>query len=99
MLEKPSEIIAKKVFHRGWNLQPRDMFDIAAVRQVYGDEYVIKALSAFPKKVVLAHGVAEKLSPDLAQGILSGLTVREDFSDVIKTAQTSTIEILSKIPK
>lgn len=99
LLEKPSEIIAKKVFHRGWNLQPRDMFDIAAVRQVCGDEYVIKALSAFPKKVVLAQGVAEKLSPDLAQGILSGLTVREDFSHVIKTAQTSTIEILSKIPK
>lgn len=31
LLETPSEIIAKKkVFHRGWNLQPRDMFDIAA---------------------------------------------------------------------
>lgn len=99
LLERPSEIIAKKVFHRGWNLQPRDMFDIAAVRQVCGDEYVINALSAFPQKVVLAQAVAEKFSIDLAQGILSGLMVRENFSDLIRAAQTSTIEIFSKIPR
>ena len=75
------------------------MFDITAVRQVYGDEYVINALSGFPEKVILALDVAEKFSPDLAQGILSNLAVREDFSDVIKIAQTSTIDILSKIPR
>src|SRR3546814_3327606 len=32
-LETPAEIIAKKVFYRGWSLQPRDMFDLAAVAE------------------------------------------------------------------
>ena len=99
LLEKPSEIIAKKVFHRGRNLQPRDMFDIAAVLQVYGDDYVINALSAFPKEAGLAQDIAEKMSSELAQGVLAGLTVRDTFSDLIGTAQKSTIEILSKVPR
>lgn len=99
LLEKPSEIIAKKIFYRGWNLQPRDMFDIAAVLQVYGEEYVINALSAFPKQVELAQGVAEKLSGELAQGVLASLRVRDKFSDLIVTAHQSTIEILSKVPR
>jgi len=30
-LETPAEIIAKKVYYRGDRMQPRDMFDIAAV--------------------------------------------------------------------
>ncbi len=96
LLEKPSEIIAKKVFHRGWNLQPRDMFDIAAVRQTYGDEYLIKALSSFPQKVEIALDVATKFDPELAIGILSSLIVRDAFAHTIETAQTSTIELLSK---
>src|SRR6056297_759234 len=94
-LENPSEIIAKKVFHRGWNLQPRDMFDIASVQKVFGDDYVIDALSAFPKEVGLAKNVAEKMSPALAHAVLSGLTVREGFSDLTPTAQASAIELFS----
>jgi hypothetical protein len=98
-LESPREIIAKKVYHRGWNLQPRDMFDIAAVRQVYGDDYIISALSAFPDDVALAQNIAEQMNPGLAQGVLSGLAVRADFFDLIKTAQASVIELLSRVPR
>lgn len=96
-LERPSEIIAKKVFHRGRNLQPRDMFDIAAVQKVFGDDYLVNALSAFPQEVGRAKNVAEQMNPALAQGVLSNLTVREGFADLINTAQTSTIELFSKI--
>src|SRR3546814_3039172 len=39
-LETPAEIIAKKVFYRGWSLQPRDMFDLAAVAEHFGSDYV-----------------------------------------------------------
>lgn len=97
LLENPSEIIAKKVFHRGWNLQPRDMFDIAAVQRAFGDDYVVKSLSACPKEVGLAKNVAEKMKPAVAQAVLSGLTVRRGFSDLTKTAQESAIELFSKI--
>ena len=97
LLETPGEIIAKKVFYRGWNLQPRDMFDIAAVRKSHGDLYLIEALSELHREAEIALGVTKGINPDLAQGVLSGLTIREGFTDLIETAQASTIELLSKI--
>jgi hypothetical protein len=75
------------------------MFDIAAVQQVYGDNYIISDLSAFPDDVALAQNIAEQMKPGLAQGVLSGLTVRADFFDLIKTAQASVIELLSRVPR
>src|SRR3546814_2731406 len=47
-LETPAEIIAKKVFYRGWSLQPRDMFDLAAVAEHFGSDYVLSALKQCP---------------------------------------------------
>lgn len=44
-LETPAEIIAKKVYYRGWSFQPRDMFDLAAVAKQFGSEYLVAALS------------------------------------------------------
>ena len=98
-LETPAEIIAKKLYHRGWNLQPRDMFDIAAVQRVFGDDYVADVLSAFPKEVAQARNVAELMNPELARGVLSGLIVREKFADLTQTAHASVIELLSRIPQ
>ena len=43
-LETPAEIAAKKVYFRGWNLQPRDMFDLAAIAEHHGDDYLVSAL-------------------------------------------------------
>lgn len=97
LLEMPGEIIAKKIFHRGWNLQPRDMFDIAAVRQSHGDPYLIEALSEFQKEATLALDVAKGFNSELAQAVLSSLTVREGFTGLVGTAQASTIELLSKV--
>jgi hypothetical protein len=97
LLETPGEIIAKKVFYRGWNLQPRDMFDIAAVRQSHGDPYLINALSELQREAALALGVTKSFDPGLAESVLSDLTVREGFTDLIETAQASTIELLSKV--
>lgn len=98
-LETPAEIIAKKVYHRGWNLQPRDMFDIAAVQKVFGDDYVTDVLSAFPKEVAQARNVAELMNPELARGVLSSLIVREKFSDLTQTAHASVVDLLARIPQ
>lgn len=97
LLETPGEVIAKKIFHRGWNLQPRDMFDIAAVRQSHGDPYLIEAISEFQREAEVALDVAKGFNPELIQGVLSGLTVREGFTDLVGTAQASTIDLLSKL--
>jgi len=67
--------------------------DIAAVRQSHGDPYLIEALSEFQKEAAAALDVAKGFNPELIQGILSGLTVRGGFTDLVGTAQVSTIEL------
>lgn len=93
-VETPAEIVAKKIFHRGARLQPRDMFDIAAVARAKSAEYLAQPLSGIPDRVETALGVAVTYSPQLLRPVLSGLNVKTDFEDLRKTAQDDTVEVL-----
>ncbi|MEY8802219.1 nucleotidyl transferase AbiEii/AbiGii toxin family protein [Leisingera sp. XS_AS12] len=93
-LETPAEIIAKKVFHRGARLQPRDMFDIAAVARSHGVDYLAEALNGFPDRVKDALRVAEGYTPEIVASILDGLNVHSDFEDIRATSQADTIKVL-----
>lgn len=93
-LETPAEIIAKKVYHRGARLQPRDMFDIAAVAHCKGVDYLARPLSRFPDKVKVALRVAEGYRPALLRPVLAGLNVKPDFADIVETAQGDTVTVL-----
>lgn len=93
-IETPAEIVAKKVFHRGSRLQPRDMFDIAAVARAKGAEYLAQPLSGLPDKVELALGVAVSYQSQLLRPVLSGLNVKADFEDLRETARDDTVEVL-----
>ena len=77
-LETPAEIVAKKVYYRGWSFQPRDMFDLAAVAEHYGSEYAVAALAqAGREPCEKALGVVEKAKPDFVQAINAQLMVRD----------------------
>jgi len=77
-LETPAEIIAKKVFYRGWNFQPRDMFDLAAVAEHFGSDYVISALKQCPlAERQKALEVIGKTNPSYVEGIIGQLMLRE----------------------
>lgn len=93
-VETPAEIVAKKVFHRGARLQPRDMFDIAAIARVKGAEYLAQPLSGLPDRVELAMGVAEAYQSQLLRSVFSGLNVRSGFEDLRETAREDTVEVL-----
>ncbi|WP_235917223.1 nucleotidyl transferase AbiEii/AbiGii toxin family protein [Maritimibacter harenae] len=93
-LETPAEIIAKKVFHRGARLQPRDMFDIAAVARVRGAEYLARPLSGMPDKVELALNVATAYRSQLLRPVLSGLNVKPGFEGLQETAREETVDVL-----
>ncbi len=98
-VETPVEIIAKKIFHRGARLQPRDMFDIAAVARVEGTEYLARPLSGLPDKVELALNVASAYPSQLLRPVLAGLNVKAGFEDLRETAQDETEEVLRMAQK
>jgi hypothetical protein len=93
-LETPAEILAKKVVFRGSHLQPRDMFDIAAVAQAMGTDYVVEACSKFPDACREALAVTEKMNPDLVDAVTSKLLVSEGFQILQGRAQKVTKEVL-----
>lgn len=94
-LETPAEILAKKVVFRGSHLQPRDMFDIAAVAQAKGVDYVVEACSGFPEACQAALLVTEKMNPRLVDSVTDKLLISEGFLDLRTRAQMMTAEVLS----
>jgi len=96
-LETPAEIIAKKVYFRGWNFQPRDMFDLAAVAGSYGTDYVITALRACGvDRCRTALETIDKARPAAVEAINAQLMVRDATRHLIGTAQGVSHEILQR---
>jgi len=94
-LETPAEIIAKKIYFRGSYLQPRDMFDLAAVAEHFGHDYVVRALrecGGGPCQAALS--VVEKAKPEFVQSIAGQLMYRERTRHLVTTAQETTRDIL-----
>ena len=69
-LERPAEIIAKKIVHRGAHMQPRDMFDIAATMRVRGEDYLIDRLRPFRRECETALKTARRFDPEFARSLI-----------------------------
>jgi hypothetical protein len=94
-LERPSEIIAKKIFYRGSHMQPRDMFDLAAVVAHYGEDYVVAALRQCGiDRCAIALNVAKTMKPSFAQGINGQLLFRDQTAHLVGDAQSVTQNLL-----
>ena len=95
MLETPAEILAKKIVFRGSQMQPRDMFDIAATAEALGKDYVIDALAAFPSECQTALDVAHRMDARLVDSVTARLLVTEKYAPLRARAQAITQEILA----
>lgn len=96
-LETPAEVIAKKVYFRGWNLQPRDMFDLAAVAERCGADYVIGALrQCGPDRCRTALDTIEKARPVAVEAINAQLMMRDTTRHLVGTAQTISRDLLKR---
>jgi hypothetical protein len=94
-LEKPAEIIAKKVYFRGASFQPRDMFDLAAVIETLGVPYAVEALGQCGRdRCAAALATVERANPKLVQSINAQLMVRDSTRHLIATAQDMSHDIL-----
>lgn len=87
-IETPAEIIAKKVFYRGWSFQPRDMFDLAAVADHFGSEYVVTALRQCERaKCQTALEIIDKTNPAYVEGIIGQLMLRKKTFGLVASAR------------
>ncbi|MBN9072301.1 MAG: nucleotidyl transferase AbiEii/AbiGii toxin family protein [Rhizobiales bacterium] len=77
-LETVPEIIAKKVYYRGPEAKPRDIFDIAAAAR-FKLEPVVNALRAFPDQVSRTKERLEKLNPEFVDRAIADLMIMPDF--------------------
>jgi hypothetical protein len=94
-LETPAEIVAKKVYYRGARLQPRDMFDIAAVAEAYGPDYLVAPLrSCGTEALKKALDVAQSADPQFVSAVIKKLMLREKTSSLADTSQVTTAKLL-----
>jgi hypothetical protein len=96
-LETPAEIIAKKVYFRGVGFQPRDMFDLAAVTEHYGADYVIAALSQCGREACeQALSNIEQAQPAFVESIIRQLMLRESTRHLAGHSRDISLNLLRK---
>lgn len=80
-LETISEIIAKKVYHRGGQAQARDIFDIAAAARTHRAE-VVHALRRYPDHVAATRARLQQLNPAFVASTIGQLMIMPEYLDV-----------------
>jgi hypothetical protein len=95
-LDTIPEIIAKKIYYRGSNIKPRDIFDIAAAGEQHAAP-VIKALRDYREEVARTLREIETLDAAFIRDAIDGLSIRDAFRPIAKTALARATEILRAV--
>jgi hypothetical protein len=81
-LETISEIIAKKVYYRGAEANPRDIFDLAAAARSHRAS-VVGALQAFPDHVARTRERLARLNPEFVRRTIAQLMIMPDYAEMV----------------
>src|SRR5262245_2953597 len=84
-LEKIPEIVTKKVFYRGANIMPRDVFDIAAAGEGHADT-IIEQLRPYKDRVTQTLTAIEKMNPKFVSDSIADLVIKDQYKELAKTA-------------
>jgi hypothetical protein len=95
-LETIPEIITKKIYHRGPNIQSRDIFDIAAAGEQHADS-IIGELRSYREKVASTLTRIAKLNPEFVNNAIAELAIKDPYRSIAKTAFERTKEILRAV--
>lgn len=95
-LETIPEIIAKKIYHRGSEAKPRDIFDIAAAARTHRQE-VLLALRDFPEQVEATLRQLDKLNPEFVARTIGQLMILPDFKDLADKSFAVTRDLLREV--
>lgn len=96
LLETIPEIIAKKVYYRGSEAKPRDIFDIAAAARSQL-EPMVAALRAFPEQVSRTKDRLEKLNPEFVGRAVAQLMIMPDYEASAADSLVAAIAVLDEV--
>jgi hypothetical protein len=98
MVEQPTEIALKKMYHRATMLKPRDIFDIAVVKKIDGAPLIANLGNVASKKDDLVHRLASihvgYLTADLAE-----LDIQPGWEHEQETCLETVRSLVAQIPK
>jgi hypothetical protein len=84
-LENVPEIITKKIYYRGTNIRPRDIFDIAAAAETHAAS-VVKALRSRPVEVAKTLMALDRLNPDFVNAAIADMAITGPYKSIARTA-------------
>ena len=96
LLETVPEIVAKKIYHRGSSIRPRDIFDIAAAGDQHADS-LVKELRNYRDRVTQTLATIDKLNADFVNRAIAQLAIKEKYKAIAKTAIERSKEILRAV--
>jgi hypothetical protein len=95
-LETIPEIVAKKVYYRGSEAKPRDIFDIAAAARSQLGE-VVNALRTLPEHVARTRERMEKLNPEFVGRAIAQLMIMPDYEASAADSLVAAIAVLDEV--
>jgi len=96
LLETIPEIIAKKIYHRGDSIAPRDIFDIAAGSEKHADS-IIKELAGYRDRVTSTLAAIDKLKPDFVSDAINQLSIKDPYRPIANVALEKTKGLLRAV--
>lgn len=95
LIETVPEIVCKKVFHRGAQIRPRDIFDIAAACRTQQVE-VVAALSQFKSKVGRTIASIHSSDRGYIDAVMSDLQIKPGYESLKADAVDIALEALNE---
>jgi hypothetical protein len=96
LLETIPEIIAKKIYHRGSSIRPRDIFDIAAAGETHTLS-IIRELQPYRDEVSNAVSAMDRLNPEFVGHAIAQLAIKPGYDTIARTAHDQAKEIMRAV--
>ena len=91
-LETIAEIVAKKIFYRGSNIMPRDVFDIAAAGEGSADA-IIEQLGPYKDQVTQTLAAMERMNPRFVSDSNTGNSLRRRSKGAKRSSGPSNVAV------
>jgi hypothetical protein len=96
LLETIPEIIAKKIYHHGPSITPRDIFDVAAAGERHKDS-ILKELRGYRDQVARTLNAIDKLNANFVNDTIAQLAIKDRYKALANTAIERSKEILRAV--
>ncbi len=95
-LETIPEIISKKIYYRGSEAKPRDVFDLAAAATEHRAS-VISALQAFPEQVAVTLDRLARLNPEFVTATIGQLMILPAYTHLVADSLSIAQAVLREV--